>query len=79
MSVTVRIRLEVDCSVDLPDGYEHAGQACDDPAIEAAVEGIPQKLEIYLWGEDKPPACLWYEVSDQDAEILEDEREENPG
>lgn len=74
----VRVRLTLDCTVSLPDGYERKGMACADPAIEAAIEGIPQRLDLFLWGEDAPPARLFYEVHEEDAEVEEDEREEAP-
>lgn len=76
MSVDVRVKLEVECTVTLPDGYERKGQACDDPAIEAAIEGITQQCDIWMWGKDAPVARCFYEVSESDAEIVEDEREE---
>lgn len=73
--VNVLVQMEITCSVRLPDGYERQGQACADPAIEAALSGFPQSCEVFLWGKENPPAHLHYEAHEEDCTVEEDERE----
>lgn len=68
--------VEIIWTVELPEGREHQGQMCEDPAVEAAVEGIPQDLYIYLWGQEAPAARVHYEVHEEDVVVEEDERDE---
>ena len=72
--VSVFVKMEITCCVILPDGHYHDGQACEDPAIEAALSGFPQRCEVFLWGKEDAPAKLFYEVHEEDCEIDEDGR-----
>lgn len=71
----VIVTMKVECSVMLPAGREHEGQACDDPAVEAALCGLPQVCEVFLWGKENEPARLHYEAHEEDCIVEEDERE----
>jgi hypothetical protein len=71
----VLVKMEIECQVKLPAGHEHDGQACDDPAIEAALSGFPQHCDVFLWGKENEPAKLHYEAHEEDCEIEEDGRE----
>lgn len=71
--------MEVSWTVKLPDGHAHDGQACSDPAVEAALEGISSgPIDIFLWGGsphgNAPYARVHYEVHEEDVTIEEDER-----
>lgn len=70
----VVVKLEVTATVELPDEDKYNGQLCEDPAIEAALEAIPQAATVYLWGDDKNPARVYMETQEEDAEIEEDDR-----
>lgn len=71
----VVVNMQISCTVELPTHYERKGQACEDPAIEAALCGLTQHCAIFLWGEGVPPAKLTYEACEENCEIEEDERE----
>jgi hypothetical protein len=75
MSIRVSGIIEVNWTVELPDGKEHCGVVADDPAIEAVLDFIPQVGSIYLWGEKEKPVEVFLEVHEEDVEIEEDERE----
>ena len=49
---------------------------CDDPAVEAVLEGIPQSLDVYLWGKNTPPASVFFEIHEEDIKIEEDDNYE---
>jgi len=71
----VVVKLEVTATVELPEENRYNGQACEDPAIEAALEAAERgPVDIYLWGQDKAPARVYLETCDLDAEIEEDSR-----
>jgi hypothetical protein len=74
MSIRVSGILEINWSVELPEGKEHSGAISDDPVIEAVLDFIPQTGSIYLWGEDEKPVDVFLEVHEEDMEIEEDER-----
>lgn len=69
----VVIEIPVTVTVELPDEYCSVKVLCDDPAIECALMAFCSG-DIYLWGQDKPPAHVCPEVFEEDAIIEEDER-----
>lgn len=74
MSTTIVAgEMRVTWSVELPEENKHIGQACTDPAIEAAMCAI-NDAHIYLWGEDKEPAKVFLEIHEDDIDIEEDNR-----
>ena len=73
--VTVCGEMKVLWTVELPIDTAREPVACDDPAIEAAMQAISQHINTYLWGEDKPPAVVYCEVDEEDVEIESDDRE----
>lgn len=75
--VTVSGRVVVSWTVELPVKSCRDSMVTEDPAVEAALEAIPQDLEIHLWGVDCEPAIVHTEVSEDDVEIEEDERLKN--
>ena len=48
--------------------------ACDDPAIEAALQAVSGYVCTYIWGEDKKPAVVYCDVGEQNVEIESDDR-----
>jgi L-aminopeptidase/D-esterase-like protein len=62
------VRLDLDVEVRLPEGViEHEGELvkeCRERAIEAALCAFPQEARIYIDGEDKEPARVFIEASD---------------
>lgn len=71
---TVSGRMEVQWTVELPEELSHTSMMCDDPAVEAAMQGIHQHVNVYLWGEDKEAASVYCDVNELDVEVEEDER-----
>ncbi len=61
-------------TVELPEDNRYNGQACEDPAVEAALCAIGQSCQIYLWGEREEPAQVWLETSEDDVHVEEDDR-----
>lgn len=61
-------------TVELPEENKYNGQACDDPAVEAAMCTVRDHCSIYLWGEQEDPADITLEVCEEDVEIEEDDR-----
>ena len=76
-SVHVAGELRAQWTVELPYESRHIGMACDDPAIEAVMEALPQTLQIFLWGETMAPAVVHLEIEEDDVEIEEDDRLED--
>ena len=66
--------MTVHWTVELPEDNRYNGQACEDPAVEAAMEAIGQHVQIYLWGEDEDPARVHLEVSEDEVTVEEDDR-----
>lgn len=66
--------MSVHWTVELPVGREHEGQACDDPAVEAALCAVQDQCGIHLWGKDESPAEVTLEVCEGDVEVEEDDR-----
>jgi len=62
------VRLDLDVQVKLPEGIiEHEGKLekqCKERAIESALSALPQKVEIYIDGEDKKPAQVYIDASE---------------
>jgi len=73
--VKVAGMMSVGFTVELPIEHCSESVACDDPAKEAAMQAVSQLLEVWLWGEDKPPAKVFTEVCEQDVEVEDDDRE----
>jgi hypothetical protein len=61
-------------TVQLPVEHCHEPIACDDPAVEAALQAVSDYSCTYLWGEDKKPAVVYCDVGDQNVEIESDDR-----
>jgi hypothetical protein len=75
--IAVSGMMSVNFTVELPVEHCREGMACDDPAKEAAMQAVSQSIEVYLWGEDKPPAKVFAEVSEEDVELEGDDRDED--
>jgi hypothetical protein len=69
--------MEITALVELPDNRKYGGQACDDPAVEAAMSGLSSNCEVFLWGKENDPARVYYDAHEDDCEIEEDEREDD--
>ena len=67
-TVVVRGEMTVSWTVTLPVESRHIGMLCKDPAVEAAMEAVPQNTEVFLWGETMAPAQVFLEVDERDAE-----------
>ncbi|NIP44084.1 MAG: hypothetical protein GWO28_15570 [candidate division Zixibacteria bacterium] len=72
----VRGEARVMFTVELPEETATQKVVTDDPADEAVIEGIPQSLDLYLWGRDKKPASVYFEIHEEDIDIEEDEEME---
>lgn len=73
--VTVSGEMVVCFNVELPTDFSHDGQACDDPAVEAALCAVNEMVQVFLWGQDNLPARVSLEVFEEDVTIEEDNRE----
>ena len=73
---TVCGTMTVSWTVELPEARCRESVACDDPAVEAAMQAVEQHIVTYLWGEDKPPATVFCEVMEEDVEVEEDNRDD---
>lgn len=60
-------------TVQLPD--DATPVACDDPAVESAMQAVCQEQSVYLWGTDKRPAFVYAEVGEDDVRVEEDDRD----
>ena len=67
--------MHVRWGAELPKETQHKGQACSDPAIEAALSALSQTTFVYLWGEDKEPAIVHFEICEEDVFLEEDDRQ----
>jgi len=61
-------------TVQLPVELCHEPIACNDPAIEAALQAVSEHICTYIWGEDKKPAVVCCDVDDRNVEIESDDR-----
>ncbi|MGD8499524.1 MAG: hypothetical protein PVJ86_02690 [Phycisphaerales bacterium] len=73
--VDVMGEMTIAFTVQLPAELCREPIACDDPAIEAALQAVSEHICTYIWGEDKKPAVVYCDVSDQNVEIESDDRE----
>ena len=61
-------------TVELPVELCHEPVCCDDPAVEAALHAVAGHISTYIWGEDKKPAVVYCDLSEQNVEIESDDR-----
>ena len=73
-TVKVTGELSVLWTVELPVERAREGVTTDDPAINAALDFLPQSGFVYLWGEDAEPVEVWFEASEADCEVQDDDR-----
>ena len=73
--VDVMGEMTIPFTVQLPVELCREPIACDDPAIEAALQAVSGHICTYIWGEDKKPAVVYCDVSDQNVEIESDDRQ----
>lgn len=73
--VAVSGTMEVTWTAHLPEALCRESVACEDPAVEAAMQAVQQEIGTLLWGLEKPEARVYCEVMEDDVEIEEDERE----
>jgi len=72
-------RVELLWTVRLPDNHQHNDKGeglCEDPAIEAVLNFIPQMGKVFLRGEASEPIEVYAELHEEDFEIEEDSREQ---
>jgi hypothetical protein len=72
--VDVMGEMTISFTVQLPVELCREPIACDDPAIEAALQAVSGHIYTYIWGEDKKPAVVYCDVGDQNVEIESDDR-----
>ena len=72
--VDVMGEMTIAFTVQLPIELCHEPVACDDPAIEAALQAVSGHICTYIWGEDRKPAVVYCDVGDQNVEIESDNR-----
>ena len=72
--VDVMGEMTISFTVQLPVELCREPIACDDPAIEAALQAVSGHICTYIWGEDKKPAVVYCDVGDQNVEIESDDR-----
>lgn len=72
--VDVMGEMTIPFTVQLPVELCHEQIACDDPAIEAALQAVSGHVCAYIWGEDKKPAVVYCDVGEQNVEIESDDR-----
>jgi hypothetical protein len=72
--VDVMGEMTIPFTVQLPVEFCREPIACDDPAIEAALQAVSGHICTYIWGEDKRPAVVYCDVGDQNVEIESDDR-----
>lgn len=73
--VDVMGEMTIPFTVQLPVELCREPIACDDPAIEAALQAVSGYVCTYIWGEDKKPAVVYCDVGEQNVEIESDDRE----
>lgn len=72
--VDVMGEMTIPFTVQLPVEFCREPVACDDPAIETALQAVSGHICTYIWGEDQKPAVVYCDVSDQNVEIESDDR-----
>jgi hypothetical protein len=72
--VDVMGEMTIPFTVQLPVELCHEPIACDDPAVEAALQAVSGHIFTYIWGEDRKPAVVYCDVGDQNVEIESDDR-----
>jgi len=72
--VDVMGEMIVPFTVQLPVELCREPIACDDPAIEAAMQAVAGHISTYIWGEDKKPAVVYCDLNEQNVEIESDDR-----
>lgn len=73
--VKVHGTMRIEWTVELPVEHAREGMACDDPAIEAAMQGVSPHISCYLWGTNDKPALVHCDTNEADVTIEEDDRE----
>jgi len=62
-------KAEILFTVDLPEETASDKVVCDNLAVEAILEAIPQGIDVYLWGRGQDPASVFVEIHEEDVEI----------
>jgi hypothetical protein len=65
-------------TVRLPDDHQYNEKnegLCDDPAIEAVLEFIPQMGKVFLREDESKPIEVYTELHEEDFEIEDDHRD----
>lgn len=68
----VFVTFDLEVSVELPgdeaiiDGEGQPTEQAYRRAVEAALAAFTEKMEVFIDGEDKKPAVVWNEASDND-------------
>lgn len=78
-TVHVAGEVTVHWQVELPVEHQHNGLACEDPAVEAVLATLGQQIDVLLWGRHEPPATVFLEVSEEDVNVDEDDRNTEAG
>jgi hypothetical protein len=74
---TVSGKVTIIWAVDLPDKFQHEKNVpAKDPAIQAVLDFIPQKGDVWCFGDARQPAKVYLEIHEDDFEIEEDSRDE---
>jgi len=68
--VAVTGTVSVSFMVQLPAQHAEEKVCCESPAVEAVLCAI-QGGDIYMWGEDKRPAQVFFDLVEEDVELDE--------
>lgn len=63
----------VSFSAEMPADLGKLSVMCDDPAVEAVISAVGGDVDVFIWGEDKPPVSVYVEVFEDDVVIEEDD------
>jgi len=72
-------KVELSWTVRLPDDHQHNKDGeglCNDPAIEAVLDFIPQMGKVLLRENESEPIEIYTELHEEDFEIEDDHRDE---
>ena len=72
-------KVELNWTVRLPDDHQYNKKGeglCDDPAIEAVLDFIPQMGKVLLREDESEPIEVFTELHEEDFEIEDDHRGE---
>lgn len=66
--------IDLSFRVEVPQGCKP--QLCEHPAVEAVIEALPQAVDVWIEGVERPCCHVFFEIHEEDVKTETGEEEE---